>query len=296
MGLRSDRRSVLRVRAGRGSRRPDALAVEEPLEIRVGGASRAITMRTPGDDFELAAGFLLAEGVITGPDQIAGMRYCDDGRPDPLQNIVDVTLRPGAGNAGDAAGPAACAGHGSTDDAAPERGVAVAARRNLVTSACGICGRESLDEVRMQARWSLGDDDVTVPLEVLVELPERLRTAQAVFERTGGLHAAGLFTADGELLVTREDVGRHNAVDKVIGWALTQGRVPARGLILQVSGRISFELVQKAWLAGVPVFSAVSAPSTLAVDLAGEAGMTLAGFVRDGGLNLYAGAERVTGL
>ncbi|MFS3127980.1 formate dehydrogenase accessory sulfurtransferase FdhD [Nocardioides sp. Bht2] len=273
MGLRSQRRSVLRVRAGRVVQRPDALAVEEPLEIRVDGAARAITMRTPGDDFELAAGFLLAEGVISGPDDVVQMRYCDDGSPDPQQNIVDVTLHPEAAAASDL----------------------VAARRNLVTSACGICGRESLDEVRMQARWSLADDPAQIALGTLLELPERLRAGQAVFERTGGLHAAALFTAAGELLVVREDVGRHNAVDKVIGWALTQGRVPARGLVLQVSGRISFELVQKAWLAGVPVFSAVSAPSSLAVDLAQEAGMTLAGFVRDEGLNLYAGAERVSG-
>lgn len=275
MGLRSDRRSVLRVRAGRSARRPDTLAVEEPLEIRVDGESQAITMRTPGDDFELAAGFLLAEGVITGPDQILGMRFCDDGRPDPQQNIVDVSLRP--------------------DRALAAGGAACSSRRNLVTSACGICGRDSLDQVRTHAHWSLADDDATLPLAVLVDLPVRLRAAQAVFERTGGLHAAGLFTTDGELLVAREDVGRHNAVDKVIGWALANGRVPARGLVLQVSGRVSFELVQKAWLAGVPIFSAVSAPSTLAVDLATEAQMTLAGFVRDGSLNLYAGPERVTG-
>lgn len=273
MGLRSQRRSVLRVRGGRVVQRPDALAVEEPLEIRVDGEARAITMRTPGDDFELAAGFLLAEGVIAGSEDVVSMRYCDDGSPDPHQNIVDVTLRP---------------------DAAAAQ-ASIAARRNLVTSACGICGRESLDEVRMQARWSLADDPTQVALETLLDLPERLRAGQAVFERTGGLHAAALFTAAGELLVVREDVGRHNAVDKVIGWALAQGRVPARGLVLQVSGRISFELVQKAWLAGIPVFSAVSAPSSLAVDLAQEAGMTLAGFVRDEGLNLYAGAERVSG-
>lgn len=265
---------MLRVRAGRGVRRPDSLAVEEPLEIRVDGDARAITMRTPGDDFELAAGFLLAEGVITGPDDVVQMRYCDDGSPDPLQNIVDVTLRPDASDSSRS----------------------VAARRNLVTSACGICGRESLDQVRMQARWSLAEDETTVGLDVLLALPERLRAGQAVFERTGGLHAAALFTAAGELLVVREDVGRHNAVDKVIGWALGNGRLPARGLVLQVSGRISFELVQKAWLAGVPIFSAVSAPSSLAVDLAVEAQMTLAGFVRDEGLNLYAAPHRVTGL
>lgn len=249
--------------------RPDSLAVEEPLEIRVGGDSFAVTMRTPGDDFELAAGFLVSEGVIGGAGDLAGIRYCDDGRPDPSANIVDVSL--GAGVARPGTG-----------------------RRFYTSSSCGICGKDSLDAVRTSARWSVADDDLTVSADLVASLPDRLREGQAVFDRTGGLHAAGLFTDTGELLCLREDVGRHNAVDKVVGWALMQGLLPLRGRLLQVSGRTSFELVQKAWLAGIPLLSAVSAPSTLAVDLAAEAGMTLTGFVRGASMNIYAGGQRIT--
>lgn len=263
---RAERRKVVRVRAGEASTRPDSVAVEEPLEVRVNGSAVAVTMRTPGDDFELAVGFLLSEGILAGPDDLVGVRYCNDGRPDPARNIVDVTAR------------------GVVDH--PHR-------RQAVNSACGLCGRDSLDQVRTAARWPVSDDPVTVDVRLLGALPDRLREQQAVFERTGGIHAAGLFSPTGDLLVLREDVGRHNAVDKVVGWALMQGRLPARGLVLQVSSRLSFELVQKAWIAGVPVLSGVSAPSTLAVDLAQEAGMTLAGFVRGDSLNLYAGSHRV---
>lgn len=268
MGRRSDRRRVVRLRAGAATPRPDILAVEEPMEIRVGGRQVAVTMRTPGDDFELATGFLVSEGVITGAEEVLGIRYCVDGRPDPASNVVDVTL-------------------------APSVRVPDFARSFYVSSSCGVCGKDSLDKVRTVARWPLAGDPVRVDSSVLARLPDRLRESQAVFQRTGGLHAAGLFTPDGELLCLREDVGRHNAVDKVVGWALAAGRLPLRGCVLQVSGRASFELVQKAWMAGVPILSAVSAPSTLAVDLAAEAGMTLAGFVRDGGMNIYSGAERV---
>lgn len=268
MGRRSDRRPVVRLRAGAAIARPDTLAVEEPMEIRVGGRQVAVTMRTPGDDFELAAGFLLSEGVVAAPDDIVSARYCVDGRTDKDYNVVDVTL-------------------------APHVAVADFARNFYVSSSCGVCGKDSLDKVRTTARWSVADDPVRVSATLLGGLPDLLRAGQAVFERTGGLHAAGLFTTDGELLCLREDVGRHNAVDKVLGWALGTGRLPLRGCVLQVSGRASFELVQKAWMAGVPVMSAVSAPSTLAVDLATEAGITLAGFVRDGGMNLYSGAGRV---
>lgn len=259
---------MVRLRAGAVSARPDTLAVEEPMEIRVGGRQLAVTMRTPGDDFELASGFLLSEGVIASPDDVLSARYCVDGRPDRDYNVVDVMLGP----------------HVDLPDIA---------RNFYVSSSCGVCGKDSLDKVRTAARWSVTDDPVRVSADLLVELPDLLRAGQAVFERTGGLHAAGLFTSDGELLCLREDVGRHNAVDKVLGWALGTGRLPLRGCVLQVSGRASFELVQKAWMAGVPVMSAVSAPSTLAVDLATEAGITLVGFVRNGGMNIYSGAGRV---
>lgn len=269
MSPRAERRKVTRVRAGHVTTRPDTIAVEEPLEIRVGQQAVAVTMRTPGDDFELAAGFLLSEGILVDREQLVGVRHCDDGRPDPAKNIVDVTLD----------------------------GVTVGTHRHhTVSSSCGLCGRDSLDQVRTHARWRLDEDDARIDIGLLGSLPDRLREGQSVFDRTGGLHAAGLFTTDGELLVLREDVGRHNAVDKVIGWALMHGQLPARGVVLQVSSRLSFELVQKAWIAGVPIISGVSAPSTLAIDLAIEAGMGLAGFVRGESLNLYAGRARFSGV
>ncbi|MDN5894901.1 MAG: formate dehydrogenase accessory sulfurtransferase FdhD, partial [Nocardioides sp.] len=226
------------------------------------------TMRTPGDDFELAVGFLVSEGFVSLVGDVAGVRYCDEGVPDPQRNIVDVT-------------PAA---HVSVPE--PNRNF-------LTSSSCGLCGKDSLDAVRTKALWAVATDPVTVDRDVLLALPDRLREQQVIFQRTGGLHAAGLFTPQGETLCVREDVGRHNAVDKVIGWAMLEERLPLRGTILQVSGRTSFELVQKAWMAGIPVLSAVSAPSTLAVDLAAEAGMTLGGFTRGTAMNLYAGAQRV---
>jgi FdhD protein len=238
------------------------------MEIRVGGRRVAITMRTPGDDFELATGFLVSEGVLGAADDVVSIRYCTGSQPDPAYNVVDLTLAPHV--------------------VVPDFG------RNFSTSsACGVCGKESLDKVRTTTRWPVAGGAVRVSSSLLASLPDRLRAGQAVFERTGGLHAAGLFTTAGELLCLREDVGRHNAVDKVVGWALGAGRLPLRGCVLQVSGRASLELVQKAWMAGVPVMSAVSAPSTLAVDLAAEAGITLAGFVRNGDMNIYSGAERV---
>lgn len=238
------------------------------MEIRLGGQPIAVTMRTPGDDFELAAGFLVSEGVIAAARDVVSIRYCDGGRPDTSHNVVDVLL----------------AGHIEVPDLV----------RNFYTSSsCGVCGKESLDRVRTTGRWSVADDPLRISAARLAELPDRLRGGQAVFDRTGGIHAAGLFSECGELLCLREDVGRHNAVDKVIGWALANDRLPLAGCVLQVSGRASFELVQKALMAGVPVLSAVSAPSTLAVDLAAEAGMTLAGFVRDDRMNIYTGADRV---
>lgn len=253
-------------------RRPDSIAVEEPLELRVNGKALAVTMRTPGHDVELAHGFLHTEGVIGGPDDILSARYCDsrDDEGRNTYNVLDLALAPGV--------------------AAPKVGVE---RNFYTTSSCGVCGKASLDAVRLKSRHSPLGDPVRVALDVLAGLPDALRTQQQVFDRTGGLHAAGLFTAEGEQLVVREDVGRHNAVDKVVGWALLQGLIPARGCVLVVSGRTSFELAQKAVMAGIPVLGAVSAPSSLAIDLAAECGLTLAGFIRNGSLNVYAHAERI---
>ncbi|MGH3716366.1 MAG: formate dehydrogenase accessory sulfurtransferase FdhD [Micromonosporaceae bacterium] len=267
MGSVTDRRIVVRVVDGREVSRPDTLVAEEPLEIRVDGRALAVTMRTPGDDVDLALGFLLTEGLIRDAADVSTARHCTDSD----FNVLEVTLAPGV--------------------PAP----AVDPTRNFyTTSSCGVCGKASIDAVKTLSRYPVADDPVTVDAETLVGLPERLRTDQRVFERTGGLHAAGLFTAGGELVCLREDVGRHNAVDKVIGWALRAGRVPVTGHLLLVSGRASFELTQKASMAGIPVLAAVSAPSTLAVDLAGELGMTLVGFLRPGRMNLYAGEHRVT--
>jgi FdhD protein len=259
--------------------REDTLAVEEPLEIRLGNLSYSVTMRTPGDDFDLVAGFLLSEGVIWEPGQLLSLRFCAGEDENGVQtfNVVEAQLRP--------------------DVVLPEIG------RNVYTSSsCGICGTDSIEAVRKSSRFKPGEDPLAVPVEVLAALPDRLRQAQAVFDKTGGVHAAGLFRvgSDGfgddggvELLCLREDVGRHNAVDKVVGWALREGRLPLAGTVLQVSGRASFELVQKAAMAGIPVLAAVSAPSSLAVQLAEEVGLTLVGFSRGTSLNVYAGRERL---
>jgi len=270
------------------SHRPDLLAAEDPLEIRVNDRPLAVTMRTPGDDIDLAAGFLATEGLVRSAADIASIRIC-------LEHDDDL----------------AAAGNGAAPHAAPgergERGnVALVTlargeidderlRRNfLTTSACGVCGKASIESVRVRARHDLTADHVRVRASVLAGLPGVLRDAQRVFDRTGGLHAAGVFTADGTLLALREDVGRHNAVDKVAGWALREGRLPLAGRILLVSGRTSFELVQKALVAGTPVVAAVSAPSSLAAELAEETGMTLVGFLRGGSMNVYTGAHRIT--
>lgn len=256
--------------------RPDTLAVEEPLEIRLGTTGEpapfTVTMRTPGHDLELALGFLVAEGVVRSPADVLGARHCPDASRDadgePTYNVVEVVLAPGV--------------------AAPE-----AARHRHVSSACGICGTETIEAVRARSAFDVSTDDVRISPEVLAGLPDRLRTAQRVFATTGGLHAAGLFTPAGDLVTVREDVGRHNAVDKVVGASLEAGRVPLAGHVLQVSGRASFELVQKAWTAGCPVLAAVSAPSSLAVELAEEAGMTLVGFSRGGTFNVYTRPDRL---
>jgi FdhD protein len=272
MGRLIARRPVLRITPDGTSRRPDALAVEEPLELRIDGRALAVTMRTPGHDVELAHGFLLTEGVIGTFADIRDARYCgsrdEDGRN--TYNVLDIRLAEGV--------------------PAPETGVE---RNFYTTSSCGVCGKASLDAVRLRSRYSPTDDRTRMNPEVLARLPDVLRDRQRVFDSTGGLHAAGLFTAAGEPLVVREDVGRHNAVDKVLGWALMQSRVPARGTVLVVSGRASFELAQKAVMAGVPMLAAVSAPSSLAVELAVECGLTLAGFVRDGRMNVYSHSDRL---
>ncbi|MGN6205145.1 formate dehydrogenase accessory sulfurtransferase FdhD [Humibacter sp.] len=273
MGRVTTRRRVARLTLGAGiTRREDTLVVEEPLEIRVGGRSLAVTMRTPGHDVELAAGFLVSEGVISRGEQFASARFCaGDAGVGNTYNVLDVTLAPGV------APPA------------PEL-----AREFFTTSSCGLCGKASIDAVRTTSAFGVQDDPLRISAETLVGLPDRLRAAQDVFEKTGGLHAAGLYrVADDELLVVREDVGRHNAVDKVVGWALTHDLLPLTGTVLMVSGRASFELTQKALMAGIPMLAAVSAPSSLAVELAIEAGMSVVGFLRGESMVVYAGAQRI---
>jgi FdhD protein len=257
------------------SARADFLAAEEPLGIRVGGTALTMTMRTPGDDIELAAGFCVSEAIAASPADIAGIKLCDGascghgGDHDGLGNVADVVLAPGVT-------------------------VTSAARRNfMTTSACGVCGKASIEDICVLPHAALSADETRFSPAVLASLPDRLREAQRVFSRTGGLHAAGLFTASGELVAVREDVGRHNAVDKIVGWALLADRLPLSGCALLVSGRASFELVQKAVLAGIPLLAAVSAPSSLAVSLAEEAGLTLVGFLRGPSMNVYTGGDRL---
>jgi len=255
--------------------RRDELAVEEPLEFRVraGGVQRslAITMRTPGHDFELAAGFLLSEGLIAGRQDIARIAYCVDPQIDGEQryNIVQVVLQ---------------------GEELPD--LTTFTRHFTVGSACGVCGRAGLETLRGRGCTALAPGPVIHP-EVITALPQRLYAVQGLFSRTGGLHAAALFDPVGELLVSREDIGRHNALDKLIGWALLEGRLPLASGVLLVSGRASYEIVQKALVAGIPIVCAVSAPSSLAVHLAREFGMTLVGFVRGARFNVYAGVERI---
>jgi FdhD protein len=260
------------VRVDDGTRevRFDSVAAEEPLEIRVDGAALAVTMRTPGNDFELAAGFLLTEGVAQGAEQIRTLRYCVGEDESQEFNVLNADLSPDA------------------------PGRAVGERSFVTTSACGLCGKTSIDTVRARSAFDVRDDHMSLSASVLASLPDRLRAAQRVFDRTGGLHAAGLFTADGDLVCLREDVGRHNAFDKVIGWAGLEGRLPLRGHVILASGRASFELTQKALMAGIPVLASVSAPSSLAVELAEESGMTLVGFLRGPTMNVYAGEQRVS--
>ncbi|MFF2848922.1 formate dehydrogenase accessory sulfurtransferase FdhD [Streptomyces sp. NPDC058001] len=273
MGRVTERRRVIRIRDGQVTTRPDTLVAEEPLEIRLNGKPLAITMRTPGDDFALAAGFLVSEGVLGSADELRNIVYCAGATEDGSNtyNVVDVQLAPGV----------------PVPDITLERNV-------YTTSSCGLCGKASLDAVRTTTRFTIDDaPPVRLEPELLASLPDRLRAAQRVFDRTGGLHAAALFTEGGELLDIREDVGRHNAVDKLVGRALQNGELPLSRVVLLVSGRASFELAQKAVMAGIPVLAAVSAPSSLAVDLAAESGLTLVGFLRGTSMNVYAGAHRI---
>lgn len=278
IGRRGATRSarVLRVREGRRESDKDTLAVEEPFEIRIAwtdeGAPRvesvAVTMRTPGDDFELVAGFLHGEGMVREADDLLELTYCS-GPEEQEYNVVEARLAPGL----------------VVD--------VEALRRNFyTTSSCGVCGKASLDAVGAIGCTMLSPGP-EIAAELAAELPARLRERQSVFARTGGLHAAGLFDTEGHPSYVMEDVGRHNAVDKVVGKALLERALPATESILVVSGRASFELVQKAVAAGIPLFVAVGAPSSLAVDLAERFGQTLLGFTRGGGFNVYAGGERV---
>ena len=275
MGRITSRRRVTRITVGSAPVvREDVLAVEEPLEIRVGGTALAITMRTPGHDFDLAAGFLVSEGVISSGEHFGAARYCAGATVEGLNtyNVLDVTLAPGV----------------APPDPSLERNF-------YTTSSCGLCGKASIDAVRTLSSFAVDADAMTIDAALLVTFPDRLRAGQDVFDKTGGLHAAALFDAvTGELLVLREDVGRHNAVDKVIGWAVKENLLPLRGTVLQVSGRASFELTQKASMAGIPFLAAVSAPSSLAVELADEMGITVVGFLRGDSMVVYTNPQRVT--
>jgi FdhD protein len=263
------------VEEGRARVKPDALATEEPMEIRlISGDARqtvAVTMRTPGADFELAAGFLYGEGVVSSPEDISRISYCVDSDLDAEQqyNIVNVELRSGC----------------SYDPRALER-------HFYTTSACGVCGKASLEQLELRGCPVISPGPEITP-ETIYALPSKLREAQGLFDVTGGLHAAALFDEKGKLVALREDVGRHNATDKLTGWALLEGRLPLSNHVVMLSGRSSFEILQKCLTAGVPVVCAISAPSSLAVDVARQFGITLVGFLRDNRFNVYSGHERI---
>lgn len=271
--------SVEKIRGDSAKSLADQVAVEEPLEIRLGYAtpdgrtarSISITMRTPGDDAELACGFLISEAIISSARDIAGVEHCGPGAPDTgNRNIIRVDLAPQV--------------HVDLDRLQ---------RHFYTTSSCGVCGKSSLDAIRVSGAEPLHGVATRFARSVLIGMPEALRRQQATFEKTGGLHAAAAFNSDGDILVVREDVGRHNAVDKVVGALLAQDRLPASDLGLMVSGRASFELMQKALMAGMPLLAAVSAPSSLAVALANEFGITLVGFLRGDSFNIYSGKSRI---
>ena len=273
------RKSAARVEIDRvtevdSRRRRDAVAVEEPLEIRVMTAAGqehqvAVTMRTPGNDFDLSAGFLFSEGLVAHRSEVTDLRYCVDVETQEY-NVVTVHL-------------AATASFDPAD----------LARNFYTTSSCGVCGKASLEAIQIRGCAPLAADGPPVARQTIRSLPEALRRRQPVFERTGGLHAAGLFDHSGELHLLREDVGRHNALDKVIGERFLGGALPLADTVLAVSGRASFEIMQKALAAGIPIVVAVGAPSSLAVEVAREFGMTLVGFAKATGYNIYAGRHRI---
>jgi FdhD protein len=260
---------VLRVDGGQARRARDRLAVEEPLELRVANRPVGVTMRTPGNDVELAIGYCISERLVASPEDVAAVRFCAPEGQAQEFNVLTVDLRPGV----------------PVPDPSLDR-------LAVTSSSCGVCGKASIDAVRV-ACGSLSGDALTVPTGVLGAIPARVREAQRVFEQTGGLHAAAICDAQGEVHCVREDVGRHNAVDKAIGWAATERRLPLAGMMLFVSGRCSFEVVQKAAVAGIPLVAAVSAPSSLAVELADQIGMTLVGFLRGDSMNIYTHPGRV---
>src|SRR5579862_8814815 len=259
---------ALKWHGGATSERTEALAVEEPLEIRLAGRRFTLTMRTPGHDEELAAGFLFAEGFINDASELGEIRRVRGRKGAPEPNAIDIILN------------------------VPAAGLRARLKRNFVmSSSCGVCGKTSIDSIRR--RVAPPSDSARVEPATLLSLSEKLRAGQRVFAATGGLHGAAIFTLDGTMLAIREDVGRHNAVDKVIGYALTNAMLPLSHHVMMVSGRLSFEIVQKAAAAGVPILAAVSAPSSLAVELAEEIGTTLVGFLRDGSFNIYTHPDRI---
>jgi FdhD protein len=266
---------VTSLRGGLRTHHPDDVVGEEPMEIRLGGPGQApapvgVTMRTPGNDFELAVGFLLAEGLIEDQQQVLSVRYCDLAPGDPqLYNIVSVDSVAGF-------------------EAERHR------RTSTVTASCGICGTATLEDLFRRCQNLAPGPTIAAP--VLTGLPDRLRQQQRIFDKTGGLHGAGLFDTNGEMIAVREDIGRHNAVDKIVGWAALKHDLPLSSAVMVVSGRVSFEIVQKCAVAGIPILAAVSAPSSLAVTTARAVGMTLAAFVRADRANLYSSPERVVDL
>ena len=277
---RAARVTVGRMRNGRYTRRDDSVAAEEPMEVRIEVPGRdgmrehpvSVTMRTPGDDFELAAGFLFTEGVVTDPAAMGDVRYCREVEPQEY-NVVTATLR---------------------DPAAFE--ASVLTRNFYVTSSCGVCGKASLEAVEVMGCRPVADGTFSIDQAALRTLPGKLRLAQRVFDRTGGIHAAGLFDSGGRITLVREDVGRHNAVDKVVGALVLSRALPGSELGLVVSGRSSFEILQKAAMAGFPMVVAVGAPSSLAVTFSRRFNVTLAGFTNSDGYNVYSGAERISGV
>jgi FdhD protein len=278
MSSSKTRAAVTTVEQGRRApARDDALATEEPMETRLIIAGRrqtvAVTMRTPGSDFELAAGFLYGEGIVGSREQVKAITYCRKGEVDDEQryNIVNVELRAGI-----------------------DPDLRTLERHFYTNSSCGVCGKATLEALEIRGCPVLPPGP-TVTAELVYSLPDQLRQAQGLFDVTGGLHAAGLFDSSGRLVAVREDVGRHNAIDKLVGWALLQDRLPLRDHIVMVSGRSSFEILQKCVAAGVPIVCAVSAPSSLAVDVARQFGVTLVGFLRGRRFNVYAGEERIAG-